>query len=701
MTINIGEDIEEIPDIPQYTGLVAHIRSQLEIAKREKIEIEKIMIKGKRDFECEYDPAELAVFRAGKSSLSFAPSILQKVRDTEAWIWDIYKGLYSIKPTPIADIPPDIMASIEEKERLQLETALMQFLVGDIPVETIPPENLIEIKTQLDQRPKPPGYQNIYRQKVDESKQNVLKRAQEVAEERASNMKRKIDDQLVEAKFSRTFRDFIHDFSKFPAAFLKKEYKKQPVKKWKSTAGGNWKVKVKEEVILSHRRVSPFNIFPVSNSAELQHTDLIERERYTRAQLNSFIGAGNGFSDKAISSVLNKYDSGLQDQFWTDSEVERINKGQSGLNQGQLIDTAIYNGYVQGKKILEWAEENNSKNKEFKKVTSPDLDYLVEAWLVGSDVIKLNINQDPMGRKPYFKASFESIPDQFWGRSPAQMGKNLADTMNDTHRAGVNNLALASGPISEFDIDRIQNGDKITSIVAGMVIHSDNKKLDNMPAVRFHQAPLITPQINAVFDHYKRILDNITIPPFAHGDTNISGAGSTSSGLNKLIDLSDRVLRWAIADIDEVVSDVITDYYDHNMEFSDDESIKGDIRIEAGGAKALAEMGQSAQRKLEFLNILQPYLPLMADETGVPVGAIDPLKSAGKQFGMDVEGMFPMYGKGAPKLFTPQGVNPQFPGVQSTAPKPGLKNLLPDGSPAGGVAANQFQNRQGMNTRLA
>jgi hypothetical protein len=52
---------------------------------------------------------------------------------------------------------------------------------------------------------------------------------------------------------------------------------------------------------------------------------------------------------------------------------------------------------------------------------------------------------------------------------------------------------------------------------------------------------------------------------------------------------------------DDVMTPLITRFYDFNMKYSDDESIKGDVMVKAMGTAGLIKKEQSATRKNEFL----------------------------------------------------------------------------------------------------
>ncbi|MBV5346557.1 MAG: hypothetical protein JZU63_14150, partial [Rhodoferax sp.] len=125
-----------------------------------------------------------------------------------------------------------------------------------------------------------------------------------------------------------------------------------------------------------------------------------------------------GYSDGAIRMVLEEYGKGgLRDWIYVDmNKASAEGKSTMGVQQNpsQLIDALQYWGNVQGQLLRDWGMTEE-------EIPDPLMDYAIEAWVVGTWVIKAVLNPDPLGRKPYYKASYEEVPGAYWGNSVADL----------------------------------------------------------------------------------------------------------------------------------------------------------------------------------------------------------------------------------------------------------------------------------------
>jgi hypothetical protein len=170
-------------------------------------------------------------------------------------------------------------------------------------------------------------------------------------------------------------------------------------------------------------------------------------------------------------------------------------------------------------------------------------------------------------------------------------------------RAIVNNGAIASGPLVEYNEDRMPPGyDPI--LYPWKTFPSTNGAMTDSPAIRFYQASPITDQLLKVYDYFSKLADQYSIPSYAHGDTRVGGGGDTASGLSMLMNSADRVIKNVVKNTDEQIASAIELLYLYNMSFNADSfDYVGDVRIVARGSAALLQKEQQQVRRTEFLQI--------------------------------------------------------------------------------------------------
>lgn len=410
-------------------------------------------------------------------------------------------------------------------------------------------------------------------------------------------------DQLEEGGFITALSEFIDDLTTFPAAMLKGPIIRRKKRlAWGKDKKGQTAPVIQEELVTEWERLDPFNAYPAPDSANFDDGYFIERHRLQRGALTELIGV-DGYSDASIRLVLDEYGrGGLRDWINVDN-AKASAEGKSsmavGNNPNELIDALQFWGTVQGKMLLEHGMSED-------QITDPLAEYPIEVWLIGNYVIKAVVNKDPLGRKPYYKASYEQIPGSFWGNSVADLCRDTQDACNATARALINNIAISSGPQVVYNVDRLPAGENITQLYPWKTWQVTSDPMNGTgPLMQFFQPDSRAQELLNVFERFSTMADEYTgIPRYMTGDSPSGGAGRTASGMSMLMGNAGKSIKQVISTIDlYVTSPLVSRLYDHNMQYAEDPDLKGDIRVVASGAAQLAAQGQSDQRRNEFLQL--------------------------------------------------------------------------------------------------
>ena len=567
---------------PVVQALNGYIRKQWMssmMAKQMTSEIK--MLKSVRARRGEYDPDKLAQLREQGSSTIYMMITSNKCRAASSWLRDTLVTAsddkpWTITPTALPDLPPNEVQGIMAQAQAEVEQL---YLNGTPPTDQQVRERLLEMKDM------------------------ALSHLKDLAKRTAERMEVKMEDQLQEGNWSKAFSEFLDDITTFPSAFIKGPIiRKRPKLKWIPTPDGQYTLQQNEELVMEWERVDPFNIYPSADASDVNQGDLIERHKLSRADLQSMIGV-EGYSEGAIRAVLETYGKGgLRDWIYVDmNKAAAEGKSTMGVQQNpsKLIDALQFWGSVQGQLLLDWGMSSD-------EVPDPLAEYPVEAWIIADWVIKAVINPDPLGRRPYYKASYEEVPGAYWGNSVADLCRDAQDVCNATARALVNNMSIASGPQVVYNIDRLPQGENITQMYPWKVWQVTSDPLaGSAPPMQFFQPSSLSQELMAVFEKFSILADEYTgIPRYMTGDSPAGGAGRTASGMSMLMSNAGKAIKQVVANIDgNVISPVIERLYYYNMRYGTDPDLKGDINIVARGAVSLIVKEQAQVRQNQFLQI--------------------------------------------------------------------------------------------------
>ena len=567
---------------PVVQALNGYIRKQWMssmMAKQMTSEIK--MLKSVRARRGEYDPDKLAQLREQGSSTIYMMITSNKCRAASSWLRDTLVTAsddkpWTITPTALPDLPPNEVEGIMQQAQAEVEQLYMN---GTPPTDQQVRERLLEMKDM------------------------ALSHLKDLAKRTAERMEVKMEDQLQEGNWSKSFSEFLDDITTFPSAFIKGPIiRKRPKLKWIPTQDGQYTLEQNEELVMEWERVDPFNIYPSADASDVNQGDLIERHKLSRADLQAMIGV-EGYSEGAIRAVLETYGKGgLRDWIYVDmNKAAAEGKSTMGVQQNpsKLIDALQFWGSVQGQLLLDWG-------MSAEEVPDPLAEYPVEAWIIADWVIKAVINPDPLGRRPYYKASYEEVPGAYWGNSVADLCRDAQDVCNATARALVNNMSIASGPQVVYNIDRLPQGENITQMYPWKVWQVTSDPLNgSAPPMQFFQPSSLSQELMAVFEKFSILADEYTgIPRYMTGDSPAGGAGRTASGMSMLMSNAGKAIKQVVANIDSnVISPVIDRLYYYNMRYGTDPDLKGDVNIVARGAVSLIVKEQAQVRQNQFLQI--------------------------------------------------------------------------------------------------
>ena len=646
-------------------GLVGYLRTCWDAAKIAKEPIERIMLKSMRQRNGEYEPDKLNAINKHGGSTIYMMITEVKCRAAESWLRDILldEGTppWDVRPSTIPDLPDEtedsIKAGVEEKIIQMLQEQ------GKAPTEG----EISSIKEMLAQDHRFALLQEAYN--------------------RAEKMKHKIGDQFDQGGWPEAFNDFITDIVTFPAAFIKGPIvRRQRTLGWTTSEDGKTVAEPTERIAPEYERVDPFRMYPEPGITNPDDGYCFQHHPLTRTMLSDLIGVP-GYDEQAIRKVLDE-GSGPS---WIMLNVElqkeeEERKYHTEMRPTEIYDTLEFWGKVSGKMLREWGMTEE-------EIEDPAMEYDANVWICGNMVLKVILNYDPLGKKPYSKTSFIKAPGAFWGKGIPEIIEDLQGVCNASARALVNNMGIASGPQVEVNMDRIAQNEDITQVFPWKVWQVQNDPSGAaQAAIRFTQPEDNSTKLMAVYEKFSKLADDHSgIPSYLYGDLETHGAGRTSSGLSMLMGSAGKGIRQVIMHIDaDITKPIVERQFVYNMRYDEDESIKGDVDIVPRGAINLAVKEQENTRKVEFAQLTAN--PIDMEIMGVE-GRRALLSDVAQGLNMDADEIIPS----REKRRMIQQENPvdrqEVQGQGPSQPAVGAAPLDPAGNPKGGQAGNTVSSK--------
>lgn len=644
-------------------GLAAHLRLCWDAARQAKKPIETMMLRALRQRNGEYEADKLRQIHEQGGSDIYMMITEVKCRAAESWLRDILLDTgtppWDLQPTPIPDLAPEQTAEVQNA--FAAEVLRMVEDGGRAPS----PDEMLELREMV--------------------AQDYRFRLLREADNRAQKMKLKISDQFAQGGWAESFNDFITDLVTYPCAFVKGPIvRRQRKLGWMQGADGRTIVKADEVIAPEYERVDPFRIYPEPGITSIDDGYIFEHHPLSRTELADLIGVP-GYDEHAIRKVL---DIG-NGSSWISEDVElakdeQERKFHSFTRPTEIFDALEFWGKVTGKMLVEWGVDEE-------EIEDQAREYDANVWLVGNYVIKAVLNYDPLGEKPYAKTSFIKRPGSFWGSGIPEIIEDIQNVCNAAARALVNNMGISSGPQVEVNLERIPPNEDITQLHPWKIWQVTNDPFgSSAPAVRFTQPDDNANTLMAVYDRFSKLADDHSgIPSYMYGDLNVQGAGRTASGLSMLMGSAGKGIRQVVMHIDsDVIKPIVHRQFVYNMRYDEDESIKGDVEIQAKGAVNLAVKETVNVRRLEFLNATANQIDM---EIVGKDGRAAILREVAKGLQMPVDDIIPSREK---EGFTSRvQARMQLEAMRAEQAAGGGTPTLPDGTPKGGAEGNTVSNR--------
>ncbi len=455
---------------------------------------------------------------------------------------------WSIEQTPVSEVPEEL--------RAQMAQELMEML-------------------QLGADPGVDGIDGLVEERM---------------QERAENMEREMDDQLSEGGYENIVKQAIGECCILGSGVVKGvTVGVETDQRWGQGAEG-WAIQSTEKPVPVLSLVSCFDLYPDPYAISMEDaTGCFERHTPTRQQLRDLAKVMK-FDEEVLADVLADHAKGNYEELDHERERRQIAGFTSTSVESGRFELLEYWGHVSGMDLESCGCE----------VEDNTADYHANVWVCGGRTLRGRLTPQRPENLPYKVFPYEKVPHQFWGVGvPVQM-KDSQYTLNAAVRSMLDNLAISSGPMYEINMDLIAPGEDPKDLHPWRGFKREGGD-PSYPLIRWYQPNNNTANLEKVIDLFRRFMDEETnMPSYTHGQQ-MPGLNKTASGMSMLMSAANVAVKGIIKNIDDyLIEPIIQSLYDWNMQWNDDESIKGDMQIIARGSTTLVAKEIQSQRLLQF-----------------------------------------------------------------------------------------------------
>jgi len=581
----IEDTDEDSMSDPSVGTIVGYVQKRFEKAENARNAEEQRWIKAYRNYRGLYGPD--VSFTSSEKSRVFVKVTKTKVLAAYGQIVEV---LFGANKFPISIDPTILPEGVSEAVHLETEDTAKKMQEQQAPMggaEQIQPgETLIDFRDRLaGLKEKLAPVQDDLKEGEAESPTQITFHPAMVA---AKKMEKKIHDQLEESNARKELRNAAFETALFGTGIMKGPFavdKEYP--NW--SEDGEYSPIIK--TIPKCSSVSIWNFYPDPDASNMDDAEyVVERHKMSRTQMRALKNRPF-FRSNAIDTAISMGESYTK-EWWEQAMQDDEQEAQS-----ERFSVLEFWGYMD---IEMLKDQNVDIPKDMK-----DADQVsVNAWICNGQVLRLVLNPFTPSYIPYYAVPYEVNPYSFFGVGIAENMDDTQTLMNGFMRMAVDNAALSGNLIIEVDETNLVPGQDL-SVYPGKVFRRQGGAPGQ--ALFGTKFPNVSNENMQLFDKARVLADESTgFPSFAHGQTGVQGVGRTASGISMLMSAANGSIRNVVKNVDDyLLSPLGKAFFNFNMQFDFDDSIKGDLEVKAQGTESLMANEVRSQRLMQFLQITQ------------------------------------------------------------------------------------------------
>lgn len=581
-------------------AIVGRLSSLASDQVREKSTIEERWHTDLRNYHGKYDDTTHNALKEEKRSTAFVTLTRAK---TNAWAARLSDMLFptddknwGIAPTPLPELAEAAKASLAEAKS-RVDEANATLAAGD-------PARAQQVAAMAD----------AFAQEAKQSEMAVAE-----AKRRAERMETAIEDQFIESDYVTQCRDVIEDGCRLGTGILKGPLTSNRIRQeWRpDPAIGDWRLVQIPDPMPEFRRVDPWHFFPDMSARTIQEAEFtFERSLPTKKDLRKF-ALKLDFNRDAVGRLLKD-----GPKFPTE-DLSHLTALRTITGEGEAIKDRYvmweYHGPLECDEIAALLRATGDEEGALRveEQSDPLEEYRVILFFINNEVLKI-APEYPLdsGDTLYSVWNFEKGETSIFGFGVPHLMNNSQRSVNGAWRMMMDNAGLSVGPqlIVDKNVISPQDGNWGLRPYKLWLMNSASMLQPNQNPFQAVNIPNNQEQLGGIINMARVFIDEETsMPQVAQGE---QGATPQTLGATAMIFNSANVVfrRVVKAWDDDLTKPTIRRAYQWNMQFHPDESIKGDMQVDARGTSVLLVREVQSQNLMAIMTTwtqhpaLAPYL---------------------------------------------------------------------------------------------
>ncbi len=539
------------------------LQQQIRKLCQEKLPIERRWVDDMRQFMGQYDQEVINKMPKGGAQVFInvtKPKTLKGEAQLVDMLFPVDDKNYGISPTPNPDLS---LATSSDRQVYDKDGNPLQFSDDKSPV----------------------------------TEGDVAKAHLELAEEKCKSMEREIDDQLIECDYSASCRKMIHYAAVLGTGIVcGPEVEQRELRSWTQTPEGKFVMAFQLDKRPIVRHVLPWDFFPDLSATTIQECGFIFERSYLSAKslrrLNRIPGVVKENLDRLIKDTGG---NGKSTQNFSEHVSSlREMSGIIGMTEDSRYELWRYRGPIK-KEVMISAGVIDPKDKD-----APDeMDGIV--IFCGDVVLKAAVNPMESEDWPYSVFCWEKDDNCIFGYGVPHDGSHMQSIINTSARLMLDNATKSAGPQIVFN-NRVEPVDGSYEVAPWKCWKTSDPTTKVSDAFDIFNFPSVQAEIANIYNWARALFDEVTgLPVISEGEQ--GQVTPTVGGMSMLINAATTTRRNQVKHFDDDVTvPMIQRFYDWNMQFNTDDSIKGDMKVFARGTSALLAKEEKLQALITILN---------------------------------------------------------------------------------------------------